>query len=134
MPETSAPQDLAELRAARRLRPVTEAEEGLSTAKLPNGVYGFAYAPQEAAIPLFGKKSWHSFEMHKLDDGSEHLAGFVTPEQAGWIRSGEHVEVTLFPDPWEDATEVVSVPMARVVPSKRGPSREGGNGLKLELL
>ena len=110
------------------------AEEGSSADRLPHGVYGFTFAPQEAAIPLFSKQSWHSFEVHKLADGSLHLVGCVTAKDAGLIRSGGHVEVALFPDAWEDATELVTVALTRVVPSKRGPSREGGNGLKLELL
>ena len=124
----------AELRENHKLRVVEAAEEGSAADRLPPGIYGFTYAPQEAAIPLFGKHAWHSFEVHKAADGSLHLVGCVSVKDAGLIRTGEHVEVTMFPEVWEDATELVSVALARVVPSKRGPSREGGNGLKLELL
>lgn len=134
MPETIATPEVIQLRAGRQLRLVEAAEEGTAAEKQPNGVYGFTYSPQEAAVPLFGKKNWHSFEYHKLPDGSQHLVGFVSPPESALVQSGQHVEVTLFPDPWEEATRLVSVPMSRVVPSKRGPSREGGNGLKIELL
>lgn len=133
-PETTSANDVTQLRAAHQLRPIEAADEGSAAEHQPNGVYGFTYAPQEAAIPLFTKKTWHSFEIHKHPDGALHLAGFVTAGDAAFIRSQEHVEVTIFPDPWDDAKELVSVPMTRIVPSKRGPSREGGNGLKIELL
>lgn len=133
MPETAAADAFEQLRAAHQVRLLKHSEEGFAAAALPNGVYGFTYAPTEPAVPLFGKKDWHSFEVHKLPDGSRRLVGFVAAAEAALIRQGLHAEVVLFPDPWEDATELVSVPMARIVPPKRGPSREGGNGLKLEI-
>ena len=126
--------DLEQLRAAHRVRLVQDAEEGFAADRQPNGVYGFTYAPAEAAVPLFLKKTWHSFEVHKLEDGELHLVGFVTGKEAELIRNGLQGEVTLFPDPWEESKELVSVPMARALPSKKGPSREGGNGLKIALV
>jgi hypothetical protein len=134
MPETTTPIDVTGLRTSHQVRLIDGDKEGFAADHQPNGVYGFTYAPQEAAIPMFTRQSWHSFEIHKLPDGALHLVGYVTAADAGFIRSGQHVEVTLFPDPFEDATGLVSVPMTRIVPSKRGPSRDGGNGLKIELL
>lgn|SRR5689334_20979564 len=133
MPDTRV-NDLEQLRAAHRVRLVQDAEEGFAADHQPNGVYGFTYAPAEAAIPLFLKKSWHSFEIHKLEDGEIHLVGFVTGTEAETIRKGLQGEVTLFPDPWEASQELVSVPLSRALPSKKGPSREGGNGLKIALV
>jgi hypothetical protein len=126
--------DLEQLRAAHHLRPLIPEEEGTAADRLPNGIYAYAYAPAEAAIPLFAKKSWHSFEMHKRPDGSLHLVGFVTAKEAEQLRRSSPGEAVVFPDPWEDANQLVSVPMSRVIPSKKGPSREGGNGLKVALL
>ena len=134
MPEATVSSEVSELRASHRVRLVEAAEEGVAADRQPDGVYGFTYAPHEAAVPLFSKKSWHSFEIHKLPDGALHLVGYVSQPDSAFIQSGEHVEVTLFPDAWEDSTQLVSVPLTRVVPSKRGPSRDGGNGLKIELL
>ena len=71
---------------------------------------------------------------HKLADGTQHLVGFVTGKEAEIVRSGKQAEIALFPDPWEDATELVSIPLTRAIPSKKGPSREGGNGLKLAIV
>jgi hypothetical protein len=108
-------------------------EEGTTAERLPNGVYGFTYSPTEA-VPLFSQKAWHSFEVHKYADGSIYLVGFVTAKEAGTISGGGHAEITLFPDPWESSTELVSVPLTRAIPSKKGPSRDGGNGLKMALM
>lgn len=133
MPETTT-NELERLRTSHDLRPLRSEEEGTSADRLPNRVYGFAYAPAEDTIPLFAKKTWHSFEMHKREDGSLHLAGFVTAQEVELVRQGWQGEIVLFPDPWEDAMEPVMVAMSRAIPSKRGPSREGGNGLKVALL
>ena len=132
MPETASSEN-EQLRSTRGLRALEIAEEGSTAESLPNGVYGFTYSPAEA-VPLFTKKTWHSFEVHKLADGTRHLVGFVTAKEAEIVRDGKPAEITLFPDPWEDATELVSIPFTRAIPSKKGPSREGGNGLKLALL
>lgn len=121
------------MRTERGLRELEAAEEGTTAERLPNSVFGFTYSPAEA-VPLFMKKTWHSFEVHKLADGSRYLIGFVTGKEAESIRSGAQGEITLFPDPWEDSTELVSVPLTRAIPSKKGPSREGGNGLKVALV
>ena len=129
MPET----DLDQLRIKHGLRALTPGEEGTAAAKQANGVYGYTYSPAEA-VPLFTQKTWHSFEVHKHSDGSTHLLGFVTAKEAETVRSGAAGEILLFPDPWEDSNELVSVPFSRAVPNKKGPSREGGNGLKVALM
>ena len=131
MPETTT--ELEQLRTQRELRALEAAEEGTTAERLPNAVYGFTYSPSEA-VPLFAKKTWHSFEVHKLADGSQYLMGFVTSKEAESVRRGGQAEITLFPDPWEESTELVSVPLARAMPSKKGPSREGGNGLKVAIM
>ena len=132
MPEI-ATKNNEQLRASRGLRALESAEEGFAAERLPNGVYGFTYSPSEA-VPLFTKKTWHSFEVHKLADGTQHLVGFVTSKEAEIVNQGGQAEIVLFPDPWESSTELVSVPLTRAIPSKKGPSREGGNGLKLALV
>ena len=79
--------DLVHLREQRGLRPIETTEEGSSAERVANGVYGYTYSPAEA-VPLFSKKTWHSFEVHKLTDGSIHLAGFVTAKEAESVRGG----------------------------------------------
>lgn len=119
------------LRAAHRVALVSEQNEGYSIQQLANGVYGFTYAPQEAA-PLFGKKMFHNFEAHKLQDGSVHLVGFVTEQEANQLATGSALDVNLYPDPYEQAVNAVSIPRARVTKT-RGPSRDHGNALHLQL-
>lgn len=132
MPETTTT-DLEQLRAKHGLRALTVEEEGTTAAKQANGVYGYTYSPAEA-VPLFAKKTWHSFEVHKHSDGSTYFLGFVTAKEAEAVRSGASGEIMLFPDPWEDSTELISVPFSRANPNKKGPSREGGNGLKVAIM
>jgi hypothetical protein len=134
MAEIIARNDLEQLRTDRGLRAVEAAGEGSVAAQQPNGIYGFTYAPGEATIPLFAKKTWHSFEVHKLKDGTLYLVGFVTPVEAELVRKAGSGDVVLFPDVWENSTELVSVPLARIVPSRKGPSREGGNGLNVQMI
>jgi hypothetical protein len=122
---------IASLRAAHRVTLVSEQNEGYSVQKLTNGVYGFTYAPQDAA-PLFSKKMFHNFEVHKLHDGSIHLVGFVTEQAANQLESGGAIDVSLYPDPYEQAVNAVSVPLARVTKT-HGPSRDFGNALQLQL-
>ncbi|HYP27352.1 MAG TPA: hypothetical protein VE262_11590 [Blastocatellia bacterium] len=118
------------LRAANKVRLIDDSERGFGIARLPNGVYGFTYAPQQES-PLFAQKSFHSFEMHKLADGSVHLVGFVTEEEASKLASSEeYFDVDLYPDAWESSAKAVSVPSSRVLEMK-GPSRLPGNALTL---
>ena len=126
--------DLEQLRIRHKVRPLESDEEGFATGRLPNGVYGFTYAPAQDQVPLFANKTWHSFEIHKLGDGTEHLVGFVTAAEAETVRKGLAAEIELLPDPWEQARELVSIPLSRATPSKKGPSRDGGNGLKIVLI
>ena len=122
---------IARLRAVHRVTLISQSQEGNSVEQLAGGVYGFTYAPQEAA-PLFGKKMYHNFEIHKLQDGSVHLVGFVTEAEAGQLETGSAVAVNLYPDPYQQAVNAVSVPVARVTKT-HGPARDLGNALRLQL-
>ncbi len=126
-------QALQELRARHQVRPLNSEEEGSAIASLPNGVYGFTYAPGQPEVPLFSKHNYHSFEVHKAADGTEYLVGFVTPPEASEIAAAkEGTAMRLFPAPWEDAKSLVSVPASRMVASKRMP-RDDGNPLPFTL-
>jgi hypothetical protein len=127
-------QELEALRAEHGVRLVTEEEEGFGIAKVPPGVYGFSYAPSTEEIPLFCKKTFQSFEVHKLADGSEHLIGFVTPKEAIDLEMGNKAaEIRLYPEPVAEAVRLVSVNLAIVIPNKKGPARSDGNFLSLRL-
>lgn len=120
------------LRAEHRVRCISSEDEGNAFSKLPNGVYGFTYAPA-TETPLFARHSWHSFEVHKLPDGSGRLLVYCTPEEAARIASGEALEITVYPDPWESATQLVAVPLERMMNSLYKPIRYDGNAIPLRL-
>jgi hypothetical protein len=133
---------LQELRARHGVRPLKPEEEGSAVAKLPNGVYGFTYAPGAPEVPLFSKHNYHSFEVHKAADGTEYVLGFVTPPEASEIAALEiaasqaaapdGARMRIYPAPWETAQTLVAAPASRMVAAKRMP-REDGNPLPFTL-
>ena len=123
----------AKLRAERRLRPLRTPELGCSVRDLPAGVYGFTYSPAFEASPLFAQQSWRSFEFHKLADGSIAMVGYVSAEDARLLRESVAGRVTLYPDPWQDANELVSIPLERMAHSTRPPARDQGCPYTIEL-
>lgn len=126
-------QQREQLRSEYKLRPLNGKEEGLGIANLPNGVYGFSYAPA-TETPLFAKKSYRSFEVQKLSDGSAYVVGFVSAADAERLRArNEEVEVTVYPDPYEEASTIVSIPFDRVLTNLYKPIRTDGNALPLKL-
>ncbi|HLG96997.1 MAG TPA: hypothetical protein VKX49_11855 [Bryobacteraceae bacterium] len=121
------------LRVTHEVRPLRPEEEGRDAALLPNGVYGFTYAPGQPEVPIFSKQHYHSFEVHKTADGTEYLIGFVTPSEASDLAaSKEGASIRLFPSPWQNSQSLVSVRVSVMVASKRMP-REDGNPLPFTI-
>ncbi len=115
------------LRIRHEVRPLQAQEEGQAIGALPPGVYGFTFAPGQDEIPVFSKRSYHSFEVHKANDGSQHLIGFVAPAEAQLIEGNQQgAPIQLFPEPWQNAQCIVSVPLSHMGVGKRSP-REDGN-------
>ena len=126
-------QQREQLRSQHNLRELRKEEEGTGISKLPNGVYGFTYAPA-TETPLFARKSYHSFEVHKTTEGGTHIIAFVTAADADRIRAAEDdIDVTIFPDPYEEATTMVTIPFHRVLSSLYKPIRYDGNAVPLKL-
>jgi hypothetical protein len=120
------------LRVEHRVRTLQSEEEGAAFDHLPNGVYGFTYAPA-TETPLFAKPAYHSFEVHKLADGSGRLLVYCTPDDASRIAGGEVGEMMAYPDAWENATVLVAVPLERVMNSLYKPVRRDGNAVPLRV-
>ncbi len=117
----------AALRAKHQVRALTDLEDGTGMHRLPNGVYGFTYAPGPKDTPLFRTPRTHTFEMHKLVDGMAMLVGYVSPEAAARIEDGRQgVEVRLFPAPRDEANTLVSLPLARMIRYREFSTRDGG--------
>lgn len=123
--------DIEALRAMNQVRLIEEKDEGSAVASLPNGVYGFSYSPQQET-PLFRDEKYQCFEVHKLADGNAHLIGFVTEQDAGRLSANEEAEVNLYPDLWNEAVKLVSIPFSRMKQIK-GPTRHDGNSVSLRL-
>jgi hypothetical protein len=116
------------LRDLHKVRPLKKEEEGSAVAKLSAGVYGYTCAPGFDEVPIFSKKTYHSFEVHKASDGTEYLLGYVTPQEAAELDTrNQGKPVRLFPEAWEASTSLVSVPFSDIQAPKRLPPREDGN-------
>lgn len=127
-------QEREALRAQHQVRPLTESEDGYGLPWLPDGVYGYTCAVGQRDAPLFSKRIELGFEVHKRLDGSVHLVGYASPEDASKMNSAqESVSIHLFPDPREGANTLVSVPMSRVLRHKEHSQRME-SGLELELV
>lgn len=133
-PATTLSQDQARerYRLEHQVRLVSEADDGTGFSHLPGGVYGFTYAPA-TETPIFQRQSYHSFEVHKLPDGSGRLIAFCTREQAALLSEKSHFEMTVYPDPWESATEPVCIPFDRIHTSLYKPVRRDGNAIPLSI-
>lgn len=117
----------AALRAKHQVRALTDLEDGTGLHRLPNGVYGFTYAPGPRDAPLFRTPRTHTFEVHKLADGKVMLVGYVSPEVASRIENDRQpVEVRLFPRPREGASALVTLPLARMIRYREFSTRDGG--------
>lgn len=116
-----------QLRAGRKLHLISDPDAGSSIEIAPRAVYGFTYSPQTEGSPMFSKQTYQVFEIHKLGSGDVHLIGYMTPAHAEALASGkEPAEVRLYPEPHEDATQLVDVPRDRILRPKP-TSREHGN-------
>jgi hypothetical protein len=120
-------------RAEHKVRLVSPQEDGRGFSSLPTGVYGFSYAPA-TETPLFVRHSFHSFEVHKLADGTGAIIGFCTAADAAKLREkAERFDITLYPDVWQQATEPVAVPIPWLLNDLYKPQREDGNPMPLRL-
>ncbi len=119
------------IRNRNGLRALTEDEEGLGIDDQPAGVFGFTYSPAAENFPLFRTRKLRCYEAHKRSDGSAYLLGFLNPDEAASVRAArERVTVHLFAEPQGEATELMEIPMARVVGHKEN-SQRGAQGLEL---
>jgi hypothetical protein len=121
------------VRIRNGVQPVSEADEGAPLAGLPDSVYGYTYSPLNESTPLFAKRSFQAFEVHKLTEGIVHILGYVTPGDA--VRLGaasEPGEIKLYPEPHGEAAKLVEVSLERIVRAKP-VSRTEGNYMPISL-
>jgi hypothetical protein len=125
---SSAAAELEQLRSERKLRALTKAEEGTDIYRLPNGVFGFTYAPGLKEVPVYSKQHYHGFEIQRLSNGEVHVVGFVTPAEKAELKDAKQAsKIALFPERWEASTELVTIADTRLQPAKKAVTREDGN-------
>jgi hypothetical protein len=112
---TKATVDQEALRVAHQVRLVSSDEEGMGINALPNGVYGFTYAPGLPNAPLFAVRRYRSFETHKLASGDIFIIGFVTRESFAALSSTlTDVMIQVQPEPEGTADVLVTIPYSRI--------------------
>jgi hypothetical protein len=122
------------LRRLHQVRPVTEEEEGTGVDRLPAGVFGFTHSPALENSPLFRRKLFYMFEVHKAVDGDVYLIGFLPPDRAAQVESGQGtLEIRLYPDPQDEGITPVSIPVTRLIRT-RDQSFRDGQGLELQVI
>jgi hypothetical protein len=122
------PLTIETLRSQHQVRSLTRQEEGTAIGALSAGVYGYTCAPGFDEVPVFSKRTYHSFEVHKASDAVEYLIGFVTPEEAKDLELRKQgTAIRLFPESWDNSQCLVSVPVLQILAPKRLPPREDGN-------
>ncbi len=121
-----------QLRTQAAVNLVKSENEGFVLEKQPAGTYGFTGAPLEAC-PVFSKQSYQSWEVHRRGDGTRALICCVTSDHATLIASGqEPIQVTVYPEPHDTATVMITLDMARVI-KRSPPSRSDGNFIPVTL-
>jgi|SoiMethySBSTD1v2_1073268.scaffolds.fasta_scaffold3123193_1 hypothetical protein len=124
---------LTSLRERKGLTIVAPEKEGAPLATLPDNLFGFTFSPVNESTPLFAKRQYQSFEVHKLTGGVVHLLGFLTEKEAAIFFEGkEPMDCQLFPEPHEESKRLVEVPLERIAKAK-ALSRSGGNFMPVTL-
>lgn len=124
----------ARLRQQHRVQLVTREQEGNAIDKVSAGTYGFTYAPATES-PIFARRCFQSFEMHRMPDGTGRLIGFCTPEEAQRLAQGSApVEITLYPEPYKASTQIVSIAVHELANDLYRPVRREGNAVHLQVV
>ncbi len=130
-PELAA--QFASLRQQKGLTLVAAEKAGAPLATLPDNLFGFTFSPVNESTPLFAKRQFQCFEVHKLTGGVVHLLGFLTENEAAAFFGGkEPLECHLYPEPLGESTRLVEVPLERIAKAKP-VSRSSGNYMPLTL-
>jgi hypothetical protein len=120
-------------RGDHKVRLIEKKDEGTGISKVPAGFYGFTYAPGSES-PLFAQHAVQSFEIHKTAQGELFVLGFLTKGEVADMQSGaKTLDVKLYPDPYQDSTELVCLSFERLSPKARQPTRDNGNALPIMI-
>lgn len=122
----AAERERESLRKKNGVTLVDDSQDGTGLHRLPDGVYGFTYAPGMSDSPLFRKSGSRTFEIHK-HGGNEFLIGYLTADETQKLKAAPgDVELMLYPTPEGDAKNLVEVPLFRVLEHRAQVYRETG--------
>jgi hypothetical protein len=122
----AAERERESLREKNGVTLVSEALDGTGLHRLPQGVYGFTYAPGMSDSPLFRKSGSRTFEIQK-HSGNEFLIGYLTAEGAQNLAAARaDVDLLLYPSLEAESKVLVEVPLSRVLEHKTQTYREMG--------
>ncbi|MFN7919019.1 MAG: hypothetical protein U0Q16_02920 [Bryobacteraceae bacterium] len=124
--------ELQSRRQSRGLQPVASELEGTPLGSLPDCVYGYTYSPVNDSTPLYAKRLFQCFEVHRLPGGVVHVLGFATPQEAQSLAARAALDFNLYPEPNGNSTTLVEISMERVLKAKP-VSRSDGNYMPLSL-
>jgi hypothetical protein len=111
-------------RKQHQVRLVETANQGTGIDQQPNGTYGYTYSPASAA-PIFASRKVMNFEIHKSSGGAKFLLGYVTPAEAAEIQKKAHIDLKLYPDTFEQSTELVCLALEDVHPRQQNSGQPG---------
>jgi hypothetical protein len=120
--------DQEEIRAAHRVRLVSEREEGTGVNALPGGVYGFTYSPGLPNAPLFAVRRFRSYETHKLADGDVFVIAYAGAEVARQIADAtDETTLRVHPEPDGERSVLVKIPYVRIRQHRQyaAPNQDG---------
>lgn len=113
-----------QFRKDHKVRIVDSAHEGFSIHDQREGTYGFTYSPA-AAAPIFGSRKYQNFEIHKSANGDKFILGYVTAGELADINAKAHIDVKLYPDAYQQATELVCLALDDVHPRTQNSGQPG---------
>jgi hypothetical protein len=111
-------------RKQHQVRIVESTNEGSGVSEQPNGTYGFTYSPT-AAAPIFSSRKVMNFEIHKSSAGAKFILGYITAAELAEVKMKTHIDVKLYPDAYEQSTELVCLALDDVHPRAQNSGQPG---------
>jgi hypothetical protein len=121
-------------REENKVKLVDKEKTGFPLNETGSGIYGFTYSPsQRGPRPIFEKRGFQSFELHRLSDGREAIIGCVTKEDAEKLATGDFAAIKLYPEPYDNAVAPGLIFFDHIVRSNDKVSRGDGNFIEFDV-
>lgn len=125
----------------RGLNPLTDFQDGLPASEIDPGSYGFlanfgllGSDPRQIILAREPSSDESAFEIHRLADSTIELVGFVSKQDSHAIRSGTaECKVSIFSRKTSTATELMTIPISRIISVTHNRVRRTANRLDVRL-